>query len=416
MAFWVRDTESVAEFRYFWEDKPMTLWRGLFVGKQRAVYRQLQHAQYSGQTKTHHLILFYAEYLWSLNLNLAGWIAGLKENFLPTVFWFSVSAVVGSISIPRIFQLEYPFPNFSDLVTFSNLMFACRRSGFTKPGFSILRVFSQNMKWNLVFPLSSLSTWGPHGVASCKLGDSVRKAWSTWHSQSLPRTSKSRSILSFWTWHITVQHSFRHSSGHSSRHELIEDARLKSTFRTISNYFELFRTISNYVRTMFELCCWQRFRFKGGVVWVRIGPALQDGPQRSGKANEKLRAIKKKLGLLSAGPRPFTQTLEKPRWDMLNKRELVKLDMEVARLKARFGQTDGLLGTLLIANPFDIFSLHGPMISKSELRKIHRVSVMYCYFIFLISSRLGQPREQLTLCYFIHYWLTATFLKSIKPS
>ena len=244
MAFWVRDTESVAEFRYFWEDKPMTLWRGLFVGKQRAVYRQLQHAQYSGQTKTHHLILFYAEYLWSLNLNLAGWIAGLKENFLPTVFWFSVSAVVGSISIPRIFQLEYPFPNFSDLVTFSNLMFACRRSGFTKPGFSILRVFSQNMKWNLVFPFSSLSTWGPHGVASCKLGDSVRKAWSTWHSQSLPRTSKSRSILSFWTWHITVQDSFRHSSRHSSRHELIEDASLKWTFRTISNYFEL---CSNYV-------------------------------------------------------------------------------------------------------------------------------------------------------------------------
>ena len=136
--FGVWDTESVAEFRYFWEDKPMTLWRGLFVGKQRAAYRPLQHAQYSGQTKTHHLILFHAEYLWSLNLNLAGWIAGLKENFLPTVFWFSVSAVVGSISIPRIFQLEYPFPNFSDLVMFSNLMFACRR----QTGFSILRGFS----------------------------------------------------------------------------------------------------------------------------------------------------------------------------------------------------------------------------------------------------------------------------------
>ena len=215
MAFWVRDTETVAEFRYFWEDKPMTSWRGVFVGKQRAAYRplplqSLQHAQYSGQTKTHNLIVSYAEYLWSLNLNLAGWIAGLKENFLPTVFWFSVSAVVGSMSIPRILQLEYPFPNFSDLVTFSNLMLACRRSGFTKPGFSILRVFSQNMKWN-------------------------RKAWSTWHSQSLPRMSKSRSILSFWTWHVTVQHSFRHSSRHSSRHELIEDASLKWTFRTISN-------------------------------------------------------------------------------------------------------------------------------------------------------------------------------------
>ena len=244
MAFWVRDTESVAEFIYFWEDEPMTLWRGLFVGKQRAVYRQLQHAQYSGQTKTHHLILFYAEYLWSLNLNLAGWIAGLKESFLPTVFWFSVSAVVGSISIPRIFQLEHPFPNFSDPVTFSNLMLACRRSGFTKPGFSILRVLSQNMTWNLVFPFSSLSTWGPHGVASCKVGDSVRKAWPTWHSQSLPRTSKSRGILGFWTWHVTVQHSFRRSSRHSSRHELIEATSLKCTHRTISNYLEL---CSNYV-------------------------------------------------------------------------------------------------------------------------------------------------------------------------
>ena len=59
----------------------------------------------------------------------------------------------------------------------------------------------------------------------------------------------------------------------------------------------------------------------------------------------------------------------------------MKLDVEVARLKARLGQTDGLLGTLLIANPFGILSLHGPMISKSEMRKIHRVSVMYCYFI-----------------------------------
>jgi len=98
---------------------------------------------------------------------LAGWIAGLKENFLPTVFWFSVSAVVGSISIPMIFQLEYPFPNFSDLVMFSNLMFACRRSGFTKPGFSILRVFCQNMKWNLVFPVLFSFNLGPPW--SCKL-------------------------------------------------------------------------------------------------------------------------------------------------------------------------------------------------------------------------------------------------------
>ena len=71
--FGVWDTESVAEFRYFWEDKPVTLWRGLFVGKQWAVsslYRPLQHAQYSGQTKTHHLILFYAEYLMKFKFKL----------------------------------------------------------------------------------------------------------------------------------------------------------------------------------------------------------------------------------------------------------------------------------------------------------------------------------------------------------
>ena len=212
----------------------------------------------------------------------------MKENFLPTVFWFSVSAVVALISIPRIFQLEYPFPNFSDLVTFSNLMFACRRSGFTKPGFSILRVFSQNMKWNMVFPFSSLSTWGPHGVASCKLGDSVRKALSTWHSQSLPRTSKSRSILSFWTWHITVQHSFRHSS----RHELIEVTSLKCTHRTSWNY----------VRTM--LLATFSFR-KSGVVWLRIGPALKDRPQRSGEANEKLHAIKEKTWFAQCRAKAF---------------------------------------------------------------------------------------------------------------
>ena len=83
---------------------------------------------------------------------------------------------------------------------------------------------------------------------------------------------------------------------------------------------------------------------------------------------------------------------------MKDKRELVKLDVEVARLKARLGQTDGLLGTLLIANPFGILSLHGPMISKSEMRKIHRVSVMYCYFIFLISF---QTRTAQRASYFV---------------
>ena len=78
---------------------------------------------------------------------------------------------------------------------------------------------------------------------SCKLQSLEilwEQAWPTWHSQSLPRTSKSRGILGFWTWHVTIQHSFKHSS----RHELIEATSLKCTHRTISNYLEL---CSNYV-------------------------------------------------------------------------------------------------------------------------------------------------------------------------
>ena len=110
------------------------------------------------------------------------------------------------------------------------------------------------------------------------------------------------------------------------------------------NYFELFGTISNYFA--FGL-----FLPSNGLERFKCTVKASYRPQRSGKANEKLHAIKKKLGLPSAGPKPFTRTLEKPRRDMLNKRELVKLDVEVARLKARLGQTDGLLGTLLIANP-----------------------------------------------------------------
>ena len=58
-----------------------------------------------------------------------------------------------------------------------------------------------------------------------------------------------------------------------------------------------------------------------------------------------------------------------------------------------------------------ILPLHGPMISKSEMRKIHRVSVMYCYFIFLISFQT-RTAQRATYFVLIHYWLTATFLKS----
>ena len=154
-----------------------------------------------------------------------------------------------------------------------------------------------------------------------------------------PRTSKSRGILGFWTWHVTVQHSFRHSS----RHELIEATSLKCTHRTISNYLEL---CSNYVA--------------GNVFFLKKWSSVsQDWPCFEGPASairkgewEVARYPKIKLGLPSAGPGPFTRTLEKPQRDMLNKRELVKLNVEVARLKARLGQTDGLLGTLFIANPF----------------------------------------------------------------
>ena len=44
--------------------------------------------------------------------------------------------------------------------------------------------------------------------------------------------------------------------------------------------------------------------------------------QRSGKANEKLQALKKQFRLPSAGPGNFTLALEKPQRDMLNKREV----------------------------------------------------------------------------------------------
>ena len=120
-------------------------------------------------------------------------------------------------------------------------------------------------------------------------------------------------------------------------------------------------------------------------------------------------AIKKSLVCSVPGQGLSTQTLEKPRWDMLNKRELVKLDVEVARLKARLGQTDGLLGTLLIANPFDILSLHGPMISKSEMRKIHGVSVnvLLLHFPNIFQTRTAQRATYFVL---LHSLLTYCYI------
>ena len=248
-------------------------------------------------------------------------------------------------------------------------MLACRRSGFTKPGFSILCVFFQNMKWNLVFPFSSLSIWGPHGVASCKLGDSVRKAGSTWHSQSLPRTSKSRSILSFWTWHITVQHSFRHSS----RHELIEATCLKCTHRTISNYLEL---CSNYVAgNVFFSKKWSRV----SQDW----PCFEGPASAIRKGEWEVARYQKKTWFAQCRAKAFHRTLEKPRRDMLNKRGLVKLDVEVARLKARLGQTDGLLGTLLIANPFAAWAHNFQIRNEKDPRSFRNVLLLYFPNIFL---------------------------------
>ena len=112
------------------------------------------------------------------------------------------------------------------------------------------------------------------------------------------------------------------------------------------NYFELFGT-------MFQLCCWQRFLFEkveqcesGLALLWRTGLSDQERRMRSCKLS------KNKTWFDQCRAGALTRTLEKPQRNMLNKRELVKLDVEVARLKARLGQNDGLLGTLFIANPF----------------------------------------------------------------
>lgn len=60
-----------------------------------------------------------------------------------------------------------------------------------------------------------------------------------------------------------------------------------------------------------------------------------DGGKRSKKAKEKLIKVKKSLGLPLHGPGPFVQSLEKKQSDMLNSRELTKLEVEHARIKAR---------------------------------------------------------------------------------
>ena len=66
--------------------------------------------------KKHHLILIYAEYLWSLNLNLAGWIAGLKEK---------LSA--NSFLVQCVFCAWFDFysQDFSTWVSLSQLLRSC---------------------------------------------------------------------------------------------------------------------------------------------------------------------------------------------------------------------------------------------------------------------------------------------------
>ena len=172
--------------------------------------------------------------------------------------------------------------------------------------------------------------------------------------------------------------------------------------QALNGRFELFRTSSKYVRTMLLAT----FSFwKGGVVWVRIGPALQDGPQRSGKANEKLHAIKKNLvcSVPSQGLSPghlrshdgicwtnenwWSWMLKSPDWRP-----------GLARLTDCWGHCSLL-----------ILSLHGPMISRPEMRKIHRVSVMYCYFMFLISFQT-RTAQRATYFVLLHSVLTYCYI------
>jgi hypothetical protein len=67
---------------------------------------------------------------------------------------------------------------------------------------------------------------------------------------------------------------------------------------------------------------------------------------------------------------------------MLNKRELVKLDVEVARFKARLGQTDGLLGTLLTANPFAAWAHDFQIRNEKDPRSFRNVLLLYFPNIF----------------------------------
>ena len=143
---------------------------------------------------------------------------------------------------------------------------------------------------------------------------------------------------------------------------------------------------------MFELCCWQRFRLKGAVVWVRIGPALQDGPHSDQERRMRSCTLSKKNLVCSVPGQGLSpghlRSHDGICWTLLNKRELVKSDVEVARLKARLGQTDGLLGALLVANPFAAWA-HDFQIRNEKDPQSFR-NVLLLHFPNIFQTRTAQ--------------------------
>ena len=117
----------------------------------------------------------------------------------------------------------------------------------------------------------------------------------------------------------TLRHHPEHNPDASSK-RLQPFERFQTVQRTIRNYSELYRFM-----------LWMTF----WTCSLGIYPALKDRGPRTQAARDKLAAVKKTLGLPTSGPGTFTRALSRSHRDALNKRELVKLDVEFARLKAR---------------------------------------------------------------------------------
>ncbi|CAL1143890.1 unnamed protein product, partial [Cladocopium goreaui] len=83
--------------------------------------------------------------------------------------------------------------------------------------------------------------------------------------------------------------------------------------------------------------CWA-FCERSGSQLTFPSPA-QDGSSRSsndnGRASARLQAVLKQLGLPSSGQGPFIRSLSRGQRQLLNQRELIKLEVEHARLKKR---------------------------------------------------------------------------------